>query len=135
MLCDLSQARKESMFSRVGENRNLDAETQQMLSMVNEETDAVVIISSEGVIQYTNKGITKVFGYNKTELEGKNVSCLMPAPYSQQHHNFVKAYMDTGKAKILNTTRDLQALHKDGHTFPIKIAVTKVDQGGGCCKW
>ena len=49
------------MIARATDNSaHMDAETTQMLSMVNEDTDCVVIINSDGVIQYTNKGMTKV---------------------------------------------------------------------------
>ena len=72
----------------------------------------------------------QVFGWPKTEVEGKNVSVLMPAPHSQQHTGFIRNYLDSGKAKVLNSTRELQALHKDRFVFPVKLALTKIAQGG-----
>ena len=72
----------------------------------------------------------QVFGWPKTEVEGKNVSVLMPAPHSQQHTGFIRNYLDSGKAKVLNTTRELQALHRDRFVFPVKLALTKIAQGG-----
>ena len=38
----------------------MDAETVQMLSMIDEEKDANIIISPEGLIQFANKGVTNV---------------------------------------------------------------------------
>jgi hypothetical protein len=35
-----------------------------------------------------------------------------------------------GKAKILDTVRDVVALHKERHVFPVKVAVTKVSGSG-----
>ena len=32
------------------------------------------------------RNLHKLLGYKKDELVGKNVSCLMPQPYSQQHN-------------------------------------------------
>ena len=72
----------------------------------------------------------QVFGWPKAEVEGKNVSVLMPAPHSQQHTGFIRNYLDSGKAKVLNSTRELQALHKDRFVFPVKLALTKIAQGG-----
>lgn len=38
----------------------MDAETVQMLSIIDEEKDANIIINSEGIIQFANKGVTTV---------------------------------------------------------------------------
>lgn len=37
-------------------------------------------------------------GYKKGELEGKNVSILMPPPYNTRHNGYLKAYQATGIA-------------------------------------
>lgn len=72
----------------------------------------------------------QVFGWDKNDVEGKNVSMLMPPPFSQMHNSFLRAYADSGVANILNTTREVQGLHMDRYSFPIKIAITKVPQSG-----
>lgn len=36
---------------------------------------------------------------------GRNVSVLMPPLFAQQHDRYVKAYLNTGHAKILNRVR------------------------------
>lgn len=73
-------------------------------------------------------------------MEGKNISMLMPPPYSQMHNGLLRAYNDTGTSNIINRTRELQGLHMDRYSFPIKLAVTKVAQTGKatlvpCCSY
>lgn len=53
----------------------------------------------------------------------------MPAPFSTQHNSYLRNYKMTGKAKILNKTREVIALHKERHVFPIRLSVTKIQQG------
>lgn len=72
----------------------------------------------------------QIFGWSPPDVEGKNVSMLMPPPFSQMHNSFLRSYADSGVANILNTTREVQGLHMDRYSFPIKIAVTKVPQSG-----
>jgi len=72
----------------------------------------------------------QVFGWNKADVEGKNISMLMPPPYSQMHNGILRAYNETGNSNIINRTRELQGLHMDRYSFPIKLAVTKVAQTG-----
>lgn len=35
--------------------------------------------------------VTELFGYNRNELEGANVSMLMPQPYAQRHTSYLQA--------------------------------------------
>ena len=63
-------------------------------------------------------------------MEGRNVSALMPPPYSMQHNSYIQQYQDSGKPRVLNTARDLHALHKDRCVFPVRLAVIKIVQNG-----
>jgi hypothetical protein len=44
-----------------------------------------------------------MFGYQKHELEGKNVSMLMPAPFSARHNGYLRNYVTSGSS--LSTMR------------------------------
>lgn len=55
----LLQSRKETMLTKI-DGAAMDSETVQMLSIIDEEKDANIIINSEGVIQFANKGVTTV---------------------------------------------------------------------------
>ncbi|GFR48517.1 hypothetical protein Agub_g10412 [Astrephomene gubernaculifera] len=107
-----------------------DGDPSSMLAQVDEKNNAVAVINAVGIIQMANKPLMKLFGYRKGELEGKNVSILMPQPFSQRHNGYLRNYTTTGKAKILDTVREVVAIHKDRFVFPLKIAVTKVSGTG-----
>ncbi|GLI64845.1 hypothetical protein VaNZ11_008226 [Volvox africanus] len=107
-----------------------DGDPSSMLAQVDEKNNAVAVINAVGIIQMANKPLMKLFGYKKGELEGKNVSILMPQPFSQRHNGYLRNYTTTGKAKILDTVREVVAIHKDRFVFPLKIAVTKVSGTG-----
>jgi PAS domain S-box-containing protein len=97
---------------------------------VNDKRDAVAVIASNGIIKIGNKNLHKMFGYKKDELIGKNVSVLMPAPYSQQHNSYLKRHVTTGQANILGSRQRLEGRHKLGYNFPINLQVSKVESGG-----
>lgn len=66
-----------------------------------------------------------MFGYGRGELDGKNVSVLMPQPFSSRHHSYISNYLTTGVAKVLNTSRSVVALTKVGqihsHNFGVLL--------------
>ena len=53
-----------------------------------------------------------MFGYARGELDGKNVSMLMPQPFASRHDSYLHNYLTTGVAKILNTARSVVAVTK-----------------------
>ena len=71
----LKQGTTESLLSltrgEAGSN-NLSA-----AGSINEKVDGLVIINAQGVIMMVNAAAVAMFGYDKGELEGKNVSVLM----------------------------------------------------------
>lgn len=42
---------------------------------------------------------TRRLGYKREDLEGKNVSIIMPAPFSQRHNSYIQNYVTTGGAR------------------------------------
>lgn len=53
--------------------------------------------------------LLKLFGYRQGELEGKNVSMLMPQPFAGRHNGYLHNYQTTGKAQILGSQREVRA--------------------------
>ncbi|WIA34679.1 hypothetical protein OEZ86_012993 [Tetradesmus obliquus] len=74
-----------------------------------------------------------LFGYEKGELEGKNVSVLMPAPLSTHHNSFLERYTRSGEPRILNIPRPMVALHKNRSLFPISLCATHISGSGDDC--
>jgi len=55
-----------------------------------------------------------------------NISSLMPSPYSELHDGFLRKYLETGFASVLDMTRELLALSKTGYIFKIKLYVREI---------
>jgi len=91
---------------------------------------AIIGINAKGIIEMMNRQALEMFGYRRSELEGKNVSMLMPQPFSQRHNTFLKNYITTGKVNIIDQVMGVVALHKDRYVFPTKLLVTKVSGTG-----
>jgi PAS domain S-box-containing protein len=106
------------------------AESSLIIGDGDAKTSPVCIINAQGVIQMTNKLLLQSFGYKRGELDGKNVSCLMPQPFSGRHNTYLRNYITTGKGKIIDSFREVLGLHKDKYVFPTRVLVTKVSGEG-----
>ena len=88
--------------------------------------DPIIIIDRIGTIQTFNPAAQDLFGYHASEVNGKNVRILMPEPNKSKHDTYLKNYLDTGKRKIIGIGRETMARRKNGHTFPMHLAVSEV---------
>jgi two-component system sensor kinase FixL len=85
--------------------------------------DAMVVIDEAGSILSFSAAAEKMFGYSEAEVIGKNVKMLMPSPDRERHDQYLINYRTTGRRKIIGIGRVTTALHRDGRTFPIELAV------------
>ncbi|KAG2449443.1 hypothetical protein HYH02_005590 [Chlamydomonas schloesseri] len=120
----------EEQQSAAHDNVLFNSDHKAMLTQVDDKTSAVVVINASGIIQMTNKTLQKMYGYRGSELEGQNVSILMPAPFSTRHNGYIAAYLATGQAKILDSVRQVIGLHRRRYMFPVRLAVTRLSGQG-----
>ncbi|AKH70219.1 PAS domain S-box [Spongiibacter sp. IMCC21906] len=92
--------------------------------------DGVITISDKGIIETVNPATEKIFGYSASELEGKNVSILMPNPDHTRHDQYLGNYLASGKKKIIGIGREVIGLRKDGSTFSLDLAISEMEVNG-----
>src|SRR6476469_10069944 len=92
--------------------------------------DAMVVIDEAGLILSFSAAAEKMFGYSESEVVGENVKMLMPNPDRDRHDQYLINYLTTGKRKIIGIGRVTTALHRDGNTFPIELAVGEAWSAG-----
>ncbi|KAG2497902.1 hypothetical protein HYH03_004167 [Edaphochlamys debaryana] len=95
------------------------------LTSMSMEDDAVIVANAEGQIMMTSQAAQHVFGFTKQELEGANVSMLMPQPFSQRHNAYIGHYVQGGQPRMLDSVREVVGMHKDRFVFPLSLCVTK----------
>jgi len=94
--------------------------------MVNTSFDGILTIDEHGEILSCNNATQKLFQYQQDELLGQNVKMLMPMPYTAEHDSYLINYKKSGIKKIIGSGREVQALKKDGTSFPITLSVGEV---------
>ena len=92
--------------------------------------DGIITINPQGIIQSCNPATGRMFGYDNSKLPGKKINVLMPEHYAHAHDGYLAAYMETGEAHIIGAGREVEGLRSNGTTFPLDLAVSRMEIGG-----
>ena len=102
----------------------------RLRTVIDTAIDGIILIDERGGILTFNPACERLFGYRADEMLGKNVKCLMPVPYSEEHDHHLDNYHRTGKRKIIGIGREVVGRRKDGMTFAMRLSVGEaVEQG------
>lgn len=78
---------------------------------------------NKAIIEKITESVGHFLGHNPNECLGQDVKLLMPNYYKIRHSGFLDTHFKTGINKILNSERNVFALHNQGYSVATKIIV------------
>lgn len=130
MVAERTKQLKKEIEERKKTQKFLEESEERNRAVLETVPDGIVTIAAHGLIEDLNPAAVKIFGYSRDELIGRNISMLMPEPFSSEHDRYIDNYITTGEAKIIGKGREVPGLRKDGTVFPLAIAVGEISGKG-----
>ncbi len=93
--------------------------------------DAIVVVDDQGLIEFANRRIADVFGWTPEELAGKPIEQLVPTRMRRHHVGERDRYIAAPSTRPMGSGRELLALHRDGHEFPVEISLSPLHTDAG----
>jgi len=124
-ILDVTQQYQQIKALRVEKEKHQTSRN-RTLAILETAVDAIITITSDGIIESYNSAAEKLFGYAATEALGKNVSLLMPSPFRNEHDSYLARYIESGEKSVLDASREVLGQNRDGVIFPIRISVSEV---------
>lgn len=93
--------------------------------------DAAFTIDERGLIVDVNPAATRLFGWQRDEFLGANISLIVPSPLKEKHDGFLQAFRpDRGVKHVLGSGQRLDGQHKDGSCFPVEVGISAFERHG-----
>jgi two-component system cell cycle sensor histidine kinase/response regulator CckA len=92
--------------------------------------DAVITMTSSGVISDWSAQAERMFGWSRAEAIGRPMAeTIIPHRYREGHNRGLKKFLATGEGPILNKRIEVIALGRDGREFPVELAISPAKVG------
>jgi len=114
--------------------RQLKARETHLMGLLGSAPDSFLGMDAEGLVTDWTAGAERALGWSRTEAVGRRLSeLIIPEPYRDAHEQGMRRYLATGQARVLNRIVEVQALHRDGHVFPVELSIWPLsdDRGQG----
>ena len=96
-------------------------------AIVETALDCIITIDHEGRVIEWNPAAEQTFGYSRQEILGQSMSeTIVPHQLKEAHEKGMNRYLDTRESKILRQRIEITARHKDGHEFPVELAIAPI---------
>lgn len=124
-------AKLRSLLRSLDLQRQLDEQARRIKAITDNIVDGVVTIDERGIIRWHNTALEQIFGYQAAEMQGQNITLLMPEPYRSEHNNYLGHYVGGGKPRIIGQGQRLvQGQRKNGEVFPLELGVSEMQVDG-----
>ena len=104
----------------------------RLAATVRSALDGVIVADAQGRIIEFNDQASACFGYARDYAIGRDLAeLIIPERMRAMHSAGMKRYLESGQAKIVGQRIEIDALHAEGHEFPVELAVGAAQSGGG----
>jgi PAS domain S-box-containing protein len=104
--------------------RELARSEERIRSILDCAYNAYVAIDDQGLVIDWNHQAAVTFGYAREEALGRAIADLIiPVRYRPAHWAGLRRFLTTGEGPVLNQRLELEALHRDGHEFPVDLTI------------
>lgn len=101
--------------------------TAQIEAILQNTVEGIITIDPDGVIQSANSATIAMFGYEASELIGKNMSMLTSSSGDDGSWGGSRRSFDAGQSRIIESGREITGHRKNGTSFPVVLSVGRIE--------
>jgi diguanylate cyclase (GGDEF)-like protein/PAS domain S-box-containing protein len=112
--------------------RDLHARAVEYRSIVETAHESFISTGSDGRIVEWNRQAERDFGWSRDEVVGRKLAeVVVPPQLRDAYGEGVSRFLRTGESALVSRRLELQALHRDGHEFPVEVTISALRTAAG----
>ncbi len=105
-------------------------EPESMFRMLVENVaDGILAVDGQGRIRYWNAAASRIFGYTREEILGRELTLLMPPETRDRHGHILELLRKGTPPPMPDSPRQVTGLRKDGGQAHLELSLAVWDQG------
>ena len=110
--------------------RKQSEEARKLRLILETALDAVVVMTSDGIVADWNDRAVSIFGWLRDEAVGRTMADLIiPERYREAHKNGLQRYLRTRQGDALGRRIELSGIKKNGEEFPVELSISAIQDG------
>ena len=110
--------------------READRTQAHLRAITDHSMDAIITIDTDSRIRFANPAVERLFGYAPAELEGEEITMLMPERKREAHREALARYHATGERSMDWSAVEFPGKHRDGRVIPLSISFGEFEEDG-----
>ena len=100
-------------------------------SLIESAPDAMIVMSTDGVILEANNQVGRLFGYEPDELAGQRVERLMSPRAQSVLRDYYDDFIRNPRTLVIGDVADVSGVRKDGMEFPMEVVFGPIETPEG----
>jgi two-component system, LuxR family, sensor kinase FixL len=120
---------KVAVFVELFRHREQIKESEERFRSVTETAlCGILTVNTQGSIEYANPSVERMFGYDPGDLEGRQLSLLLPRKFRNMAR--LSNLQQERVRRMLGRTFVIQAKRRNGKLFPVELSIARRGEGG-----
>ena len=111
--------------------KNLRIEKERFRLVIEAAPGAMLLVNTEGDIEFLNTKAETLFGYEHDYLLGKNVDELLPMHIRAKHAGLRQSFVQAPRFRSMAKGQELFGQHKNGQLIPLEIELCPIQSEQG----
>ena len=115
------------LFSYKNKSVIAERNEKRLIAIMDTAIDGVITIDASGKIISINKAVTKILGWQESELLDSSIGMIAPESFQHNFNHYIDNYIETRHAKLIGSEHELEIIAKNKEEVPVLLSIGHVE--------
>lgn len=115
------------LFSYKDKSVIAERNEKRLTAIMDTAIDGVITIDASGKIISINKAVSKILGWQESELLNSSIGMIAPESFQHNFNQYIDNYIETRHAKLIGSEHELEIIAKNQEEVPVLLSIGHVE--------